>query len=59
MWREINSAPFNEPIELAVLDGQEEHTLILPCRRVLGGWVNVITGRRVTIDPTHWPRWSR
>ena len=57
-WNPINSAPFDREVELAVIDGQGEHALIFPCRRVDGAWVDAQTNRQLYhILPTHWRDW--
>ena len=38
MWQPISTAPFDRDLELAVLDAEGPHTLVFPCRRILGGW---------------------
>ncbi|GLQ76708.1 hypothetical protein GCM10007881_02230 [Mesorhizobium huakuii] len=57
MWKLILNAPFGRDLELAVLDEDGEHALVFPCRRVREGWMNVTTGARVDIRPTHWRDW--
>ena len=55
MWQhEISAAPFNCDLELAVIDASGEHTLLFPCRRVVGGWIKAATERRINFHPTHW-----
>jgi hypothetical protein len=58
-WKPINSAPFDREVELAVIDGQGEHALTFPCRRIVGGWVDALTKKHLyRILPTHWRDWS-
>jgi hypothetical protein len=57
-WLEIESAPFDCDLELAVIDGDGVHVLVFPCRRVEGGWLNPGSDRRVEIHPTHWRPWE-
>jgi hypothetical protein len=57
MWQNIRTAPSDCDIELAVLDYEGPHALVFPCRRVLGGWVNAETERRIDVQPTHWREW--
>jgi hypothetical protein len=58
MWKPVSSAPFDRDLELAVLDRTgETHSLIFPCRRVVGGWIKVQTGERIDVHPTHWREW--
>ena len=56
-WQPISTAPEGPRIELAVIDNDEVHAIVFPCRRAEGEWVNAETGRRVEIRPTHWRRW--
>ena len=58
MWQPIATAPFDRDLELAVIDGNEPHALVFPCRRILGGWVDAATMRRIEVRPTHWREWS-
>ena len=59
MWqREISAAPFNRDLELAVIDASGEHTILVPCRRVVGGWIKAATERRINFHPTHWREWA-
>jgi hypothetical protein len=58
MWQPIASAPFDRDLELAVIASDGLHTLVFPCRRVLGGWVNSGTRERIDVHPTHWRDWS-
>jgi hypothetical protein len=57
MWQPITTAPFEEDLELAVLDSDGEHALVFPCRRVPGGWVKCGTRQWVSVQPTHWREW--
>jgi hypothetical protein len=57
-WRSIPVAPFDDDLELAVIDRDGPHALVFPCRRVLGGWVNAETRQRVEVNPTHWRVWK-
>jgi hypothetical protein len=57
-WQPISTAPFDRDLELAVIDDDGPHALIFPCRRVLGGWMSVVTKQRIEVHPTHWRDWS-
>jgi hypothetical protein len=59
MWREIATAPFNEDLQLAVIDVEGPHALVFPCRRILGGWMNAKTRERLDVRPTHWREWDQ
>lgn len=57
MWRLVVEAPFEEDIELAVIDGEGVHALVFPCQRLAGGWANALTGEMLDVHPTHWRSW--
>jgi hypothetical protein len=57
-WQPAHTAPFDRDLEIAVLDRDEAHALVFPCRRVLGGWINAETRQRVDVLPTHWREWN-
>jgi hypothetical protein len=59
MWQPIATAPFEEDLELAVLDSDGEHALVFPCRRVPGGWINPANKQWVIVQPTHWRGWRQ
>ena len=56
-WKPISTAPFDSDLELAVIDGDEPHALVFPCRRILGGWVKAENRARIDVQPTHWRQW--
>jgi hypothetical protein len=59
MWQSTATAPFDRDLELAVIDtAGEVHALVFPCRRAPHGWVNLATGSRVHVFPTHWREWA-
>jgi hypothetical protein len=58
-WTYVSSAPFDRDLELAVIYATGTHTLVFPCRRILGGWINAVTKRRVEVAPTHWREWEK
>jgi hypothetical protein len=58
-WQSIETAPFDLPVELAVIDEEGPHALVFPCVRVVGGWSDVKNGIRVFVHPTHWREWRR
>jgi hypothetical protein len=51
MWSPVSNAPFDRDLKLAVIDYDGPHALVFPCRRVLGGWVDTKTNRRVDVRP--------
>ena len=56
-WLSIDTAPFDQDLELAVIDQSGEHGLVFPCRRALRGWIKSDTGEPVDVHPTHWREW--
>jgi hypothetical protein len=58
MWWDISSAPFDRDLQLAVIDTDGPHSLVFPCRRILGGWMNAQTRERLDVHPTHWRTWG-
>jgi len=58
VWQPISNAPFDRDLELAVLDRDGPHALVFACRRILSGWVNAATKRRIDVRPTHWREWG-
>ena len=58
MWQSIATAPLDRDLELAVIDGSGKHALVFPCRRVLNGWIDAATQKRVDVRPTHWRDWK-
>ena len=59
MWEDISGAPFDQDLELAVIDYDGPHALVFPCRRMLGGWTDAETGRQIDVRPTHWRLWRQ
>jgi hypothetical protein len=53
-WQPIDSAPFGEDLQLSVIEGEEFHFLVFPCRRTKDGWLHGLTGTLVPVRPTHW-----
>ena len=59
MWRDIETAPFDRDLELAVVEGDHVYPLVFACRRTPNGWTKASTGERVAVSPTHWRVWSK
>jgi hypothetical protein len=57
MWQPIRTAPFDQDLELAVIDGEGTHALVFPCRRALTGWFKSVNRERIEVSPTHWREW--
>jgi hypothetical protein len=58
MWQPITTAPFDRELELAVIESDDIHALVFPCRREPQGWIDAATGKRVIVSPTHWRAWQ-
>jgi hypothetical protein len=58
MWKPVEIAPFDRELELAVVEGDDMHALVFPCRRVARGWVKASTNSALDIHPTHWRDWD-
>jgi hypothetical protein len=57
-WREIETAPFDRELELAVIDG-EVRPVSGFCLRHGDGWLDAETLRPIRVTATHWRfRWS-
>jgi len=57
MWQAIAVTPPDFDIEVAVIDRQGEHAVVIPCRRATDGWIDAATRRYLDIHPTHWRPW--
>ena len=58
MWQPISTAPFHCDLELAVIEGDDIHALIFPCRRQRDGvWIDSKTKTVVDVKPSHWRDW--
>lgn len=59
MWQPVTQdIPLDRDLRLAVIEGEEVHALVFPCRRKGDAWVEAATGRRVEVYPTHYQDWS-
>lgn len=58
-WQHVSSAPFARDLELSVIDGHGTHSLVFPCRRIIGGWMKVESEERIDVHPTHWREWPQ
>jgi hypothetical protein len=56
-WRPIANAPFDQDLELAVLERDDAHALAFACRRTDEGWIDIQNGQYVDVNPTHWRAW--
>ncbi len=59
MWQPISTAPYDRHLELAVIDHAGQHVMVFACRRTgTDAWIDVLTARRIDVQPTHWREWS-
>jgi hypothetical protein len=57
-WEQLGKAPpFDQDLEIAVIEGNSIHRVVFPCRRIFGGWINANTGEQIAVRPTHWRMW--
>jgi hypothetical protein len=57
MWQPIETAPFEQSLELAVKDDEGMHALVFACHRSVHGWIDAGSGHIVAVRPTHWRVW--
>jgi hypothetical protein len=57
-WQPISTAPFDNDLQLSVIDKREFYALVFPCRRTEDGWVHAKSRKLVLVEPTHWRIWS-
>jgi hypothetical protein len=57
-WQPISTAPYDQLVELAVIDPDGVHALVFACRRILGGWAKAANNERLDVHPTHWRIWK-
>jgi hypothetical protein len=56
-WLNIETAPFERDLEVAVIDFYGPHPVVFLGRRIPGGWIKADSGRSVQVRPTHWREW--
>lgn len=57
-WLEIETAPFERDLEVAVIASDGIHSVAFPCRRLDSGWINAATRASIKVIPTHWRNWE-
>ncbi len=58
-WHPISTAPFNQDLELRVVEAEKIATLKFPCRQTnTGEWINTDLGLPVKIQPVEWRVWQ-
>ncbi len=56
-WQPIATVPFDQNVEVAVIEDGETAALLFTCRLGIGGWINAWTDKWVDVSPTHWRTW--
>ena len=58
-WHPLSTMPFNQDVELRVVESGQSITLPFPCRHTNDGdWINVDLGSTVAIEPVEWRVWQ-
>jgi len=58
-WHPISTAPFNQDLELRVIEAGSVSTLPFPCRQTNSAvWINADLGTRLEIQPVAWRVWQ-
>ena len=57
-WLPVAIAPSDADLEVCVMDKQEIHKLVFPCRKNGTQWVDAATKACIDIQPTHWRKWA-
>jgi hypothetical protein len=58
-WHPISIAPFNQDLELRIIDAGSVSTLPFPCRQTNSAvWINADLGTRLEIQPVAWRVWQ-
>ncbi|OKO72637.1 hypothetical protein [Bradyrhizobium sp. NAS96.2] len=58
-WEAVATPPFDRDLELAFIEGNAIHKLVLPRRRILGGWMKAGTIESILVQPTLWRAWVK
>jgi hypothetical protein len=57
-WRPASTAPYNQDLELQIVEDGKTITLPFPCRHTNEGeWINVDLGTSMQIQPASWRVW--
>jgi hypothetical protein len=58
-WRPTSTAPYNQDLELQIVEDGKTIALPFPCRHTNEGeWINVDLGTGMRIQPARWRIWS-
>jgi hypothetical protein len=58
-WEPISRAPFDRDLELAIINRDGPDVILFPCRRVVDGYIDPRTNRRIDLNPSHWREWKK
>jgi hypothetical protein len=59
-WHPISTAPYNQELELRIVQVGEIAPLEFPCLQTNAGqWINVDLGSGINISPVEWRVWQR
>ncbi|HKA74239.1 MAG TPA: hypothetical protein VKE26_20705 [Xanthobacteraceae bacterium] len=58
-WKSITTAPFDQDVQLWVIDRFGSRALAFPCRLTDKGWINskLNVALAATIRPSYWREW--
>jgi len=58
-WKSITTAPFDQDVQLWVIDRFGSRALAFPCRLTEKGWINskLNVALAATIRPSYWREW--
>ena len=58
-WRQISTAPYNQALEIRIVDEGELVALAFPCLRTNEeAWINVDLGTQIEVQPVEWRIWE-
>jgi hypothetical protein len=57
-WHSISTAPFNQDLELMVLDHDKNFVIPFPCRQTTRGWIDSDLDVCLNLNPTTWRLWA-
>jgi hypothetical protein len=58
-WRRISTAPYNQALEIRIVDEGELVALTFPCLRTNEeAWINVDLGTQIEVQPVEWRIWQ-
>ena len=59
-WRAISTVPYNQELELRIVENGQIVTLEFPCLKTnADAWINVDLGTEIKIQPVEWRVWHR